>query len=256
MAATQNIKELFNTLKSTPSIQSASSQAVTLYYNKQKADALFKQTFAGISKIVQTVEEADETEIKMGGEVSVGTGIMQWFLNLKASLTGAFRRGETEKTIIEREVTGIWRMALAEAVLQREGHIQDVRIGEKLPFEKPYLRLHNVFKPFEQKRQEDLKAELKKILGEEGAAAVAKRKKSDEEKHPGFSQFVYAANDPLPMASILFVPPVPDLEIVGDTWACYPPNKNVSRIYFGRPRDEPNGVTFIELMYVLEIPQG
>ncbi len=219
-----------------------------LYLNSAKVDSLFDTTFRGVSRIVDATTRTDEAELEAAGEGGVSSGIIGFFLNLKASLATRLRKGEAREAIIKSEVTGVWRMALAEIVLQEQGLVSD----QPTDCSKPYLRLTNVLRPFSP--QVEL-ADLTNFLRNETAEVVMKRLKNDDKIHPGVTQFVYAADTPVPIACVLVAPPNPDYGVQGTSDACYPGGGAWNRVLFGTP-SEWNGVTFVDPYYVIDMHLG
>ncbi len=246
------IRHLLEDLHNSPSVHFAT--ALTQYRNDAKVKDLFTATLMTVTEIARAAKESDEARIRAAGEVGISTGIVQFFLNLKASLTSSVEVGESLITTIERKFQGPWRMALAEAALQRNERIADVVKGGGHPISKPYVRFCNIFQAFPPVPDDELEQELTRVLGHEAATAIVERKKLDERGHPNITQFVYATDDPFLMASILFAPPNPEFKIEGDSWACYPANPDWDRICFGVLRDKVKGVTFVDLYYVLDVP--
>lgn len=255
MSKTKEILELLRALDKTPL---AAKQSQTQYCNKGKVDELFSKAI-GFTKVEQMAVKSDEAELKAEAEGEVSTGILSWFLKLRAGIIGSIKTTEGDNMSIAREIKGWQRMALAEAALQRDNLVEDVRKRQKPSLSKHYLRFYNVFEPFNLNQDDDdYKDELKKLeklLGSEGANIVLNHKKKHERGDAKKPQFVYATADPFPMASILFVPlsSSEDSEIWGSTWACYTPDSRVDRIYFGVLRGKEKEITFVELYYVLDV---
>lgn len=226
--------------------------AKTQYRNDVKVNDLFGWTFKGIKEIVQIAKESDEARIKGAAEAGISTGIIDFFLKLKANVAASVEAGEELTTIVKREIKGSWRMVLAETVLQSENLITEEIVSEYASM-KPYVRLQDVFQPFPPMSDEELTQELKNFLGEAFAKTIIERKQEFERGYPGKPQFVYAAKTPFPMASVLFCPPNLELEIDGNSWACYPPGPGWNRIFFGTLTAPHENVTFVDLYYVIDV---
>jgi hypothetical protein len=119
--------------------------------------------------------------------------------------------------------------------------------AETVGGQRQYFRFSGGLRPF---IGEKAIAEVAESLNSTAAREIDNRMKAfATDSSP---RFVYAANKPRPMAAILVCPPRPDLGIAGDSWACYPENEGVTRIYFGRLADEAKGVLFLNMYYVLD----
>lgn len=249
----RNISELLDEVDKSPIAHFATAK--TQYRNDAKVNDLFAWTLRGVTEIVEMAKESDEAKIKGAAEAGISTGIIEFFLKLKANVSASVMAGDEFTTIVRREIQGPWKMVLAETVLQSENLVADEVHGE-FGYAKPYVRIRDVFTPFPPKPDDVLKLELIDLLGQMAAETIIERKQEDERGHPDTPQFVYATNEPFPMASLLFAPPQPELGIDGDSWACYPVGPGWNRIYFGTLAAPYKGVTFVDLFYVVDVFSG
>lgn len=217
----------------------------TLYLNSRKVDKLFEDMFRGIYEIIDATTATEDAALEAAGEVGVSSGITRFFINLKVNLASRIRRGEKRESIIRSEITGLWRMALCELVLEDRGLVghqaEDVQ--------KPFLMLTDALRPV----PPEVKSEsLADFLESATADTIMNRLEIDKNSHQGAAQFVYAAGNPNPIAAVLLVPPNPDYGVDGTSDACYPGGPAWSRILFGAPSPW-EGVTFIDPYYLIDV---
>jgi hypothetical protein len=219
--------------------------AATMYRNDAKIRDLFEMTLQ-TAPVRRVIERVDESTLRADAEVGVDAGpLIGLLLRLKAGVTGSTIRSETVKTI-EEDIETPHLLAFAESALRASGNITDSPAAEGSRLQ--YFRFEGGLRPF---LGDAVRSKLLPLFGADGADVVTDRLDAFAKLNSQTS-FVYATNEPRPCASILIAPPRPDLEIVGDSWACYPEGEGVTRIYFGRFADETDGVRFLNMHYVLD----
>jgi len=222
------------------------------YLNTEKVEDLFSRIFGGASEIARIVRESDRASIAAGAEAGIGLpDLTQWFLRLKTLFETKVESEEAIDHIIKSEFDSRWKMLLAEAVLEREERIQTEIDIEG--FYKPFARLTDLFKPFLEPTDEELKTDLENFVGPEAAEIIFQKKRREQAIHPDDMQFVYVAKEPIIIASVLYAPPRPNLGIEGNTDACSSPGPFQSRVYFGAPVETQKSVSFMNIYYVMDV---
>ncbi len=167
------------------------------YFNEPKIDGLITMTFKGNPKIERVLKQSNEKQIAAAVEAGIeNPRLLEFLLKLKMLVKAQAKKGTNFETTIISEIQGPWKMALAEAELQRKGLIEE-EIHNLESIQKPYVRLRDIFTPFPPMEEDKLIQKLEDFLGPEIAQVIIERKRSDEKSHPNVYQFIYAAKDPI-----------------------------------------------------------
>lgn len=224
-------------------------RATTIYRNDNKGGELFERRFAGIQDIVRTVESSKEREIHGAVEAGVGTlSLLEFVLNVKARVGALGKRADREREAVSKALNAPLRMALAEIDLERHGEIEDAAACQP-GGGAPFIRLGSELRPYPVDANA-LFDDLSARLGDAAAHTIVSRK-HDYEKTWGTTRLVYAAEEPLAMAAI-FIPPLTEEAVVGNTSVVMPVGSEFERVTFARRLDTSGGITFLDVYYIVD----
>lgn len=215
-----------------------------VYVNRRLLDDLFENEFGGVTGLLDSIERTSRAALRTEVGVGLGGVLANLFLDLKASIGAEGEIGEQTKTVIERELTLLKKIALCEASLDSKGLIVENPASLAITQGK-YLKLVDLLPTFTLDQEESLRTEI----GVDSAEAVLARWRREQGLTPNSPQVALAAPQPFCMAVIVKV----QSDVAGSTYILYPPPPPKQRWILAEPWSESGGVAFLKTYWIIDV---